>query len=61
MEEKGKKEEAKDGQGTSGEQENKELDKVVDKEVEKSKPSGEKRKSCEERGEGSRRSTGTDR
>ena len=54
-------EEAKDGQGTSGEQENKEVDKVVDKEVEKSKPSGEKRKSCEERGEGSRRSTGTDR
>lgn len=65
MEEKGKKEEAKDGQGTSGEKENKEVDKVVDKvvdkEVEKSKPSGEKRKSCEERGEGSRRSTGTDR
>ena len=61
LEEKGKKEEAKDGQGTSGEQENKEVDKVVDKEVEKSKPSGEKRKSCEERGEGSRRSTGTDR
>merc|ERR1719394_2364454 len=53
LEEKGKKEKAKDGQGTSGEQE--------DKEVEKSKPSGEKRKSCEERGEGSRRSTGTDR
>lgn len=65
LEEKGKKEEAKDGQGTSGEQENKEVDKVVDKvddkEVEKSKPCGEKRKSCEERGEGSRRSTGTDR
>merc|ERR1712012_269108 len=57
MGEKGKKEEAKDGQGTSGEEENKE----VDKEVEKSKPSGEKRKSCEERGEGSRRSTCTDR
>ena len=44
---------------------NREVDKVVDKvddkEVEKSKPCGEKRKSCEERGEGSRRSTGTDR
>ena len=33
MEEKGKKEEAKDGQGTSGEQENKEVGKVVDKVV----------------------------